>query len=115
MKNDVVEVQSPHGSVRAPVFLYLAIRPDVVSMPFGQGHDAYGQYARGRGANPAAILSPTLADAQSGQLAWAATRVRIRPTGQSGRIVTYTRNLSGSRQLPDYDLAKTIPLRGGGA
>src|SRR5262249_54045168 len=48
-QNDVVEVQSAHGSVRAPVFIYPGIRPDVVSMPFGQGHDAYGQYARKRG------------------------------------------------------------------
>jgi anaerobic selenocysteine-containing dehydrogenase len=48
---DLVEIASPHGSIRAPAVMYPAIRPDVVAMPFGQGHTALGRYAKGIGAN----------------------------------------------------------------
>jgi anaerobic selenocysteine-containing dehydrogenase len=56
---DLVEVRSGSGSVRAPALIYPGIHPDTVAMPYGQGHSAYGMYARGRGAN-AAELSPVL-------------------------------------------------------
>ncbi|HEY3474054.1 MAG TPA: molybdopterin-dependent oxidoreductase, partial [Anaerolineales bacterium] len=50
--DDIVKVISEAGEVEAPVYLYPAIRPDVIAMPFGQGHGAYGRYAANRGANP---------------------------------------------------------------
>jgi anaerobic selenocysteine-containing dehydrogenase len=56
---DLVEVRSGSGAVRAPALIYPAIHPDLVAMPYGQGHTAYGMYAEGRGAN-AAVLSPVL-------------------------------------------------------
>jgi len=48
---DLVEIATDHGSVRAPAVLYPAIRPDVIAMPFGQGHTNHGRYANGRGGN----------------------------------------------------------------
>lgn len=80
-EGDVVAVESPAGSIQAPVYVYPAIRPDVVAMPLGQGHTAYGRYASNRGANPLDILAPR-SDAETGTLAWAATRVRLRKTGE---------------------------------
>ena len=56
---DFVEVTTQHGSVRAPAVLYPAIRPDTIAMPFGQGHTAYGRYAKDRGANAALLLPPS--------------------------------------------------------
>jgi anaerobic selenocysteine-containing dehydrogenase len=56
---DLVEVSTEHGAVRVPAVIYPAIRPDVIAMPFGQGHTAYGRYAQNRGVNPAS-LSPGL-------------------------------------------------------
>jgi anaerobic selenocysteine-containing dehydrogenase len=56
---DLVEVRSASGSVRAPALIYPAIHPDLIAVPYGQGHTAYGMYAAGRGAN-AAELSPIL-------------------------------------------------------
>ncbi|HKS41732.1 MAG TPA: molybdopterin-dependent oxidoreductase [Blastocatellia bacterium] len=53
---DLVEVVTRHGSLRVPAVLYPAIRPDTIAMPFGQGHTAYGRYAKDRGANVAALL-----------------------------------------------------------
>jgi molybdopterin-containing oxidoreductase family iron-sulfur binding subunit len=43
---DFLMLQSPHGSVRAPVAVTLGIRPDVIAIPTGQGHTAYGRYAQ---------------------------------------------------------------------
>ena len=56
---DLVEISTEHGSLRVPAILYPAIRPDVIAIPFGQGHTGYGRYATNRGANPA-VLNPGL-------------------------------------------------------
>jgi anaerobic selenocysteine-containing dehydrogenase len=56
---DLVEVSTQHGSLRVPAVVYPAIRPDVIAMPYGQGHSSFGRYATNRGANPA-VLNPGL-------------------------------------------------------
>ena len=53
---DVVEVKTTSGAVRAPVYLFLGIRPDTIAIPLGQGHTEYGRYAKGIGINAATIL-----------------------------------------------------------
>ncbi|MEO8357404.1 MAG: molybdopterin-dependent oxidoreductase [Chloroflexota bacterium] len=78
--DDVVKIVSEAGEVEVPVYLYPAIRPDVIAMPFGQGHTAYGRYAQGRGANPADILG--LHFNEAGDLAFAGMKVRIEKTGR---------------------------------
>ncbi len=78
--DDVVRIVSEAGAVEAPVYLYPAIRPDVIAMPFGQGHTAYGRYAQGRGANPADVLGVRFNEA--GDLAFAGMKVRIEKTGR---------------------------------
>ncbi len=94
-EGDVVQVASPTGRLRAPVLIYPAIMPDVVAMPIGQGHSAYGRYAKDRGANPIQILTPMM-EPNTGALAWAATRVQIVPMGHRIELV----KVSGeSRQL----------------
>jgi hypothetical protein len=60
--------------------LYPAIHPEVIAMPFGQGHTAYGRFARGRGANPADLLGQHFNAA--GDLALAGMRVSIEKTGR---------------------------------
>jgi len=85
-EGDLVEVQSPHGSIVAPVFVYPAIRPDVIAMPIGQGHTEYGRYAKNRGANPLKILAPQM-QADIGSLAWGATRVKLIATGRKRKLV----------------------------
>jgi len=79
--DDVVEIVSEAGSVEAPVYLYPAIRPDVIAMPFGQGHKAYGQFAAGRGVNPADVLGVHFNEA--GDLAFAGMKVEIKKTGKT--------------------------------
>lgn len=92
---DVVEVSSASGSLRAPVIIYPAVRPDVVAMPIGQGHQHYGRYASKRGANPLAILNDTV-DRDSGALAWCATTVSIKSVGERVALI---RNSGTPREL----------------
>ncbi len=85
-EGDLVEVQSPHGSITAPVYVYPAIMPDVIAMPIGQGHAEFGRYAKNRGANPLKILAPQM-EAHTGSLAWGATRVNVVATGRKQKLV----------------------------
>jgi anaerobic selenocysteine-containing dehydrogenase len=78
--DDVVKIVSEAGEVEAPVYLYPAIHPEVIAMPFGQGHTAYGRYAQGRGVNPADILG--LHFNEAGDLAFAGMKVNIKKTGR---------------------------------
>ena len=78
--DDVVKIISEAGEVEAPVYLYPAIHPEVIAMPFGQGHSAYGRYAQGRGVNPADVLGVHLNEA--GDLSFAGMKVRIEKTGR---------------------------------
>jgi len=82
--DDIVRVTSPAGSVEAVVYIYPAIRPDTVAIPVGQGHTALGRYAKNRGCNPLQLLD-VQRDA-AGNLAFAATRVKIEPTGKKHQL-----------------------------
>jgi len=79
--DDLVKIISTQGEVEASVYRYPAIRPDVIAMPFGQGHTAYGRYAEGRGSNPAKVIP--LVPNSAGDLAFAAVKVRIEKTGKT--------------------------------
>ncbi len=77
-----MEVASQHGTLRTPAIVSPGIAPDVLAMPVGQGHESFGRYASGRGANPFSILAPAT-EPETGSLAWAATRVKITRIGKS--------------------------------
>jgi anaerobic selenocysteine-containing dehydrogenase len=79
--DDIVKISSAAGKIEAVVYVYPAIRPDTIAIPFGQGHTAYGRYAAGRGANPADVLGVTFNEA--GDLAFAATKVKVEKTGRT--------------------------------
>jgi anaerobic selenocysteine-containing dehydrogenase len=73
--DDLIKVISPASEIVAIVYVYPAIRSDVVAIPLGQGHSSYGRYAAGQGANALGILSK-LTD-EGGNWAMSATRVRL--------------------------------------
>ena len=95
-QGDLVEIASPQGSVRAAAVLSPGIAPDMVAMPVGQGHENFGRFASGRGANPLSILAP-LAEPETGSLAWAATRVKLARAGgpEQARLVLFAGGMSG--------------------
>jgi hypothetical protein len=58
-------------------------------MPVGQGHESFTRYASNRGVNPIGILAPAM-EADTGALAWAATRVKIARAGDAdGRLILF--------------------------
>ena len=91
-QSDLVEVTSQHGALRAPAMVVPGIAPDVIAMPVGQGHENFTRYASGRGANPISILAP-MTVAETGSLAWAATRVKISRVGE-GQMILFAGSLA---------------------
>ena len=88
-QGDVVDVTSPHGTVRTAAYLSPGIAPDLLAMPAGQGHTTFTRYASGRGANPVDLLAP-LTEETTGAVAWAATRVKIaRVSEEDGRLILF--------------------------
>ena len=85
---DIVQVTSPEGELEAPVCVYPAIRPDTVAIPVGQGHTDYGRFARERGSNPMHLVG-IRTDTTGSSLAWAALRVKVRPTGDKVALALF--------------------------
>jgi anaerobic selenocysteine-containing dehydrogenase len=85
---DLVEISSDHGKIQVPALLSPGIAPDVVAMPLGQGHETFTRFASRRGANPIAILAPSV-EPETGALAWAATRVRIAKVSGNGGLTLF--------------------------
>jgi anaerobic selenocysteine-containing dehydrogenase len=80
--DDIVVVESPFGMLEAAVVIYPGIRPDVIAIPVGQGHQDYGRFAQvASGSNPLALVAP-VTDPDTGALAWGTTRVRLKQTGR---------------------------------
>jgi len=82
--DDVVKIKSEVGEIEVSVYLYPAIHPGVIAIPFGQGHTAYGRYAEGRGVNPLDLVSPKFNEA--GDLAFAGMKVEIEKTGKKREL-----------------------------
>jgi molybdopterin-containing oxidoreductase family iron-sulfur binding subunit len=85
-EGDVLEITSADGSLKVPAYIFPGIHPDVISIPVGQGHEALGRYAKGRGVNVMKLLSPVF-DKETGELALFATRVKVVKTGKFEKVV----------------------------
>ena len=102
-EGDVLEITSETSSLRAPAYPHPGIREDVLAMPLGQGHTAFGRYAKDRGANPLALLSATATE--FGGLAHYAA-VDIRNTGEHVRFA----KTEGRRTQMDRGVAQATTL-----
>ena len=83
-EGDIVQLSAGSRSIEVPVYVHPAAAPDVLSVPIGQGHTDYGQWAAGRGENVLSLVGEK-SDAETGALAWGSTKVNITKTGK--RIV----------------------------
>ena len=102
-EGDELEIESSLGSINVLAYPHPAAAPGVISIPTGQGHTVYGDFKIGpgldgvlldrfqtvvgkdRGANVFSLLANRKVDG-TGVLAWAATRVRVTPTGEWTRL-----------------------------
>ncbi len=85
---DVLTITSPHGTVDLPAFIYPGLRPDVISIPVGQGHTQYGRYAANRGANPLKLAASTL-DGNSHVVVRTGVRVSVAKAGRVEEIILF--------------------------
>lgn len=53
---DFVWIESVHGKVRTRAKLFSGMNRDVISLPYGLGHEGLGQWAKERGVNPVQLL-----------------------------------------------------------
>jgi len=73
---DLVWVESPFGKLKTKMRFVKALRPDVVNLPYNQGHTAVGRWAKDRGVNGLEILNPA-SEPLSGLAAFTNTRVKV--------------------------------------
>ena len=71
-----VWIESPFGKVRTKVRFVPGLHPEVVMLPYNQGHRAVGRYARNRGVNGLALMGPD-SEPLTGLAALANTRVKV--------------------------------------
>jgi anaerobic selenocysteine-containing dehydrogenase/Fe-S-cluster-containing dehydrogenase component len=100
---DILLLTSPHGAVRAPAWITPGIRPDVLAVPSGQGHKAYGRYAKDRSFNAFELLSDQPTD--FGGRAFA-VRVTVTKTGDHRRLAT----LEGDAREQGRGIIEVLPL-----
>jgi Fe-S-cluster-containing dehydrogenase component len=79
-------VTTAAGSITAPAYIYLGIRPDTVAVALGQGHTRYGRYAENIGVNALDALGAVWNPA--GGLVLAQSRASVARTGEHSPLVT---------------------------
>lgn len=73
---DPVWVESEVGKVKTKARLFPGTHPKCIHIPYGQGHRAYGRWAKGRGINPNDLMVREY-DYLGGFLSHFSTRVRV--------------------------------------
>ncbi|MFN8390927.1 MAG: 4Fe-4S dicluster domain-containing protein [Bdellovibrionota bacterium] len=59
VNGDVLQVITDSGFIEAPIYINQYIHPQVIAVPIGQGHTAYGRYAVNVGTNVLSVLPAT--------------------------------------------------------
>jgi molybdopterin-containing oxidoreductase family iron-sulfur binding subunit len=106
VQGDLVRLHSDTADIEAPVYAGEAQHPGLALMAMGQGHQAYGRYAQGRGGNPVFLLGGD--NCASGQplsltplKAIAATGRRIKIAHTDGSRTQYGRKIAVSQAAAD--------------
>jgi len=105
-QEDVVHIQSRWGLLEAPVYGTHSVKPGVLVMEIGQGHEGYGRYARNTGLNPFRIL-PDDPNPLDGGPVLTVSPVTIKQTGRRLKLA----HLDGSRFQHDRLIARSISLK----
>ena len=104
-EGDVLRLSSDAGEILALAYPHPGVAPGSVCVPMGQGHAANGRYAEGRGSNVMDALAPSV-DADTGALAWAATRVRVLKTGDWVRLPKFENTKPDTAVDEHHDVIK---------
>ena len=111
---DFLLLKSPFGAQKFPTWITPSVRPDVLAVPTGQGHTAYGRYAQDRSANAFELLGvqPNAYRGRNFTVRASATK-----TGEHRKIVTTEGNPRerGRGTVEVLGLARAKALRPGEA
>ncbi|RIL10021.1 MAG: oxidoreductase [Proteobacteria bacterium] len=102
-QGDVATLRNHYGEINVPVYLTEYVHKDVVAVPWGQGHSAYGRYAtKVAGANVSSLLSAEIHNGSENILN-TSSKVRVlRGRGRSALV-----NMQGSDSQLKRSLART--------
>jgi molybdopterin-containing oxidoreductase family iron-sulfur binding subunit len=104
-QEDIIELQSQFGKLEAAVYVSDLVSPGLALMDIGQGHKAYGRYAKDVGVNPLQLLSAKSYPDSSGASLNLAD-VAIRKTGRTLKLAS----ASGSRVQHGRTFALSVKL-----
>ncbi|MBI5187271.1 MAG: molybdopterin-dependent oxidoreductase [Nitrospinae bacterium] len=102
-RGDVLKVRAGKSEIKVPAYIYEGVRPDMVAVQAGQGHEALGRYAMNVGVNAVSIL-PQDKEPKSGALPWLSTLVSLEKTGEKHLLVT----LDGSLDDDNRGIYQTV-------
>jgi len=98
-KDDLVTVRNQYGEVNVGVYLTPYVQKGVVAIPVGQGHTAYGRYARENTSN-GNVFSLLPATASEGGLALLSTEVSVsRGRGKAHLLVLQGSDTQGKAEI----------------
>jgi len=100
---EIVRLSAGQASIEGPVYIYPGVHPDVVSVPFGYGHTAYGRFAQGRGANALDLVPSKAGEAF---VPYLGTKVTLTKTGGYRKLASVEGN---PRQL-GRGIVEAMPL-----
>jgi anaerobic selenocysteine-containing dehydrogenase/Fe-S-cluster-containing dehydrogenase component len=104
-QEDIIEVQTEFGKLQAAVYISELVNPGLAVMSIGQGHQAYGRYAKDNGVNPLQLLSANL-DPDSGGASLNMAEITIKRIGQTQKLAS----TSGSRTQHGRTFALSVKL-----
>ncbi|MFO8083543.1 MAG: 4Fe-4S dicluster domain-containing protein [Desulfobacterales bacterium] len=104
VQGDRVKLKSAAGTIEAPVYETVNVRPGVLAMSIGQGHEGFGRYADQMGLNPFKLM-PANIDNHTGGPAFS-TPVSISKTGETDRIA----HTDGNRFQYDRKISLAVTL-----
>lgn len=108
-QGDVLEVTSPYGAIALPAYVWPGVREDAVAIQMGMGHDGFGRWTEGRGANPLKLLGGTV-DPTTGAFVQYGVKVSLKPTGAGAGPRFQGLYENGVRVQHDREIAQAISL-----
>ena len=104
-EGDIIELQTKFGKLEAPVYISELVNPGLAVMSVGQGHSAYGRYAKDTGINPLQLISADV-NPDSGGASLNVAELTIKKTGRSQKLAS----TSGSRIQHGRTFALSVTL-----
>ena len=105
-QGDRVSLETPHGKLSVTAYSYDGLHPNAMVIPMGQGHGAFGRYARNQGADPVRALGAAT-DALTGAPDYSAPVTSMERSG--GKVALAS--VSGSRTQHHRKIALSVPLK----